>query len=281
MIREAHNFNKKHRAGHKIARDAGFTLVELIIVIAIIAVLTAVLVPQYIKYVESSRKTVCENNRSEIIRAVDQEHIAHGDLSVLDIYARDHAEDRICPSGGVITAGMDANGHLTLTCSKHNTATWNKEVIATIKQEFDKKLNIANNMDSGALVNSNSQSSAVVAALKDVGIDLEKMDAKSWAYIRNNNSQQGIFCWTSVDIQNTAVDTLVPVMRYNANLGTYTAWMYRVTTVSNNGYTYNVLRENRAVETSESKALTPEEKKEMAGALNAYQTAIQSYNQGS
>ncbi len=34
----------------------GFTLVELIIVIAIIAILAAVLAPQYIKYVEKSRR---------------------------------------------------------------------------------------------------------------------------------------------------------------------------------------------------------------------------------
>ena len=36
-------------------QNAGFTLVELIIVIAIIAVLSAVAAPQYLKYVEKSR----------------------------------------------------------------------------------------------------------------------------------------------------------------------------------------------------------------------------------
>ena len=35
--------------------NAGFTLVELIVVIAILGVLMAVLVPQYIQYVEKSR----------------------------------------------------------------------------------------------------------------------------------------------------------------------------------------------------------------------------------
>ncbi len=38
-------------------KNKGFTLVELIIVIAIIAVLAAVLAPQYMRYVERSRQT--------------------------------------------------------------------------------------------------------------------------------------------------------------------------------------------------------------------------------
>ena len=46
--------------------NKGFTLVELIIVVAIIAVLSAVLVPQYIQYVEKSRIGADESYISEI-----------------------------------------------------------------------------------------------------------------------------------------------------------------------------------------------------------------------
>jgi prepilin-type N-terminal cleavage/methylation domain-containing protein len=46
---------KKINASLKKLDNKGFTLVELIIVIAIIAVLAAVLAPQYIKYVEKSK----------------------------------------------------------------------------------------------------------------------------------------------------------------------------------------------------------------------------------
>ena len=51
--------------------NKGFTLVELIIVIAIIAVLAAVLAPQYIKYLENSRISVDENAVAEIQHNVE------------------------------------------------------------------------------------------------------------------------------------------------------------------------------------------------------------------
>ncbi len=48
-------------------KNKGFSLVELIIVIAIMAVLIAVLAPQYIKYVEKSRKAKDDKLAEEIL----------------------------------------------------------------------------------------------------------------------------------------------------------------------------------------------------------------------
>ena len=54
----------------KLSANKGFSLVELIIVIAIMAVLTALLAPQFLKYVEKSRLARDEQNIEEIYRAM-------------------------------------------------------------------------------------------------------------------------------------------------------------------------------------------------------------------
>lgn len=50
--------------------NKGFSLVELIIVVAIMAILVGLLAPQYIKYVEKSRKSADANNINEIVNAL-------------------------------------------------------------------------------------------------------------------------------------------------------------------------------------------------------------------
>lgn len=58
--------------------NKGFTLVELVIVIAILAILFGLLAPQYTKYVEKSRKAADVSNMDELVKAVQ-------------VYAVDHA----------------------------------------------------------------------------------------------------------------------------------------------------------------------------------------------
>ena len=54
----------------KKKNNKGFTLVELVIVIAILALLVGLLAPQYTKYVEKSRKTADASNMDEIVKVI-------------------------------------------------------------------------------------------------------------------------------------------------------------------------------------------------------------------
>ena len=69
----------------KKMNNKGFSLVELIIVIAIMAVLIGVLAPQFIKYVERSRESTDLQNVDEVKTAVET-------------YVSDHGEDPSLPT---------------------------------------------------------------------------------------------------------------------------------------------------------------------------------------
>lgn len=103
------------------AKNMGFTLVELIITIAIISILTAVLAPSYVKYVEQSRETVCAGNRAQLTRACYVENCERGRgltadeiRTIQDQYASD-----ICPNHGNITVTKSDEFEYTAACDVH------------------------------------------------------------------------------------------------------------------------------------------------------------------
>lgn len=82
-----------------------FTLVEIIIVVAVIAILLAIALPNYIKTRTVSKKTICINNMKQIDGAIDQwameNDIAEGTTPGDDIYSYiKGAKEPVCPSGG-------------------------------------------------------------------------------------------------------------------------------------------------------------------------------------
>ena len=82
--------------------NKGFTFVELVIVVAILAILVGILAPQYTKYVEKSRKASDVANMDEMIKAVQ-------------VYAVDHALAATGETATTVEITMSNSDAVTIT----------------------------------------------------------------------------------------------------------------------------------------------------------------------
>lgn len=122
----------------KKMNNKGFSLVELIIVIAIMAILVAVLAPQYLKYVERSRNSTDIDNATEIVTALQvwasetdpatgETLFKSGDTGTVAIAAAGSASSAPTGSGAsaLKNAGIDVS---TMNCK--STQAWTAYSIA-------------------------------------------------------------------------------------------------------------------------------------------------------
>jgi len=93
----------------------GFTLIEIMIVVLIIAVLLAIAIPNFMKARETSRTKACVANLRQIDTAkvqwaMDQKKVGTDVPATTDLYPTYVKAAPSCPSGGTYTIGaVDTN----------------------------------------------------------------------------------------------------------------------------------------------------------------------------
>ena len=105
----------------KMKLKKGFTLVEIMIVVAIIAILAAVAIPNFISYRKQSQATACITNLKEIQSAKELWYMnKSADPALTDLVGSDKKikTNPICPAGGTYTVGDSTTDP---TCSKGST----------------------------------------------------------------------------------------------------------------------------------------------------------------
>nr|WP_288547693.1 prepilin-type N-terminal cleavage/methylation domain-containing protein [uncultured Blautia sp.] len=130
--------------------NKGFTLVELVIVIAILAILVGILAPQYTKYVEKSRKSADVNNMDEIIRALEVYYVDQGadsklagDTTITITMPKDKTTAVSVKAGDTNLTTDDYIGQYLKNIGKITLkGNWNEDVTATLTVSKDGGVNV-------------------------------------------------------------------------------------------------------------------------------------------
>jgi len=110
----------------------GFTLIEIMIVVAIIAILAAIAIPNFVSYRKTSQQNACKANMKQIMSAVEAYRVKNGSIpaSVASLTLSANGAflktEPKCPYDGTSTYSIgseDANGNVAITCPNASAVT--------------------------------------------------------------------------------------------------------------------------------------------------------------
>ena len=132
--------------------NKGFSLVELIIVVAILAILVGLLAPQYLKYVEKSRKSADASNLDEMVRAIQ-------------VYAAD-AEKTLPEDTYTITIKKDKTEVEAASAKKADNVAVATEALNETAPDWAKTKLKSNKWDSGKKGTEKANAASISAIIK-------------------------------------------------------------------------------------------------------------------
>ena len=242
----------------KTSDRRGFTLAELLVVVAIIAILVAVSIVIFTGKQKEAKETVCKANRESLKHHIVADYLS-GDLETLNdevlktyIELDKEGDKEMCPSGGTYYIQFTENtktfeGGFSIRCKYHDDGVGGDGASGFFGDGFTDALKKIDEkykdyfgqgsfkmIDSGA---DSDRSKEVEKIFQEYHIDLDQEGAKTWAYGNNNGKK---LYWSSVDIQKKNEGDIVPFIRYNAQTKTYTVWNVKIKmgdeTVNGEGY---------------------------------------------